>query len=100
MEKRKIDFELDVNKLAAWIAVIGGLVTALGASWWIFAARQTHEIVESMPPPPILQSHQPRIEALEKNNEEYQDLWAQQIVDRKQYLEKAVEVCKEAGKCD
>ncbi len=91
MEKRKVEFELDVNKLAAWIAVIGGVVGALGASWWFFDAQGKHNLAVN---------HKPRIETLEKNNKEYQDLWAQQIEDRKQYIEKAVEVCKEAGKCD
>jgi hypothetical protein len=88
MSKRKVEFELDVNKLAAWVAVI---VPVVGGLWWIWNAGETHELVVD---------HKPRIETLEKNNEEYEDLWAQQIKDRKQYIEKAVEVCKKAGKCN
>jgi hypothetical protein len=77
-----------VNKLATWIAVLTPLLFCM---WWIWDAQEKHKLVVD---------HKPRIESLEKNNEEYQDLWAQQIEDRKQYIEKAVEVCKEAGKCD
>jgi len=104
MEKRKIEFELDVNKFASWSTVI---VAIIGVGLWFLSAQSTHNKVDDMPPPPslhltekLVKAHHPRIKSLERNNEEYQDLWAQQIKDRKQYIEKAVEVCKKAGKCN
>ena len=67
MEKRKVEFELDVNKLASWGAVIA---TVLGALWWIVSAQTTHETVAAMPPPAQLESTEQLVKDLAKGRKE------------------------------
>jgi len=69
MEKRKVEFELDVNKLAAWIAVI---VPVIGGLWWIWDAGKTHDLVKVMPPPPDLHSTESLVEQLAEGQRQLQ----------------------------
>jgi hypothetical protein len=61
MNKRKVEFEVDVNKFAAWVAVAAPV---LGGLWWIWNAGETHALVEAMPPPPDLHSTESLVEQL------------------------------------
>jgi hypothetical protein len=81
MNKRKVEFELDINKLAAWVAVAAPI---LGGLWWIWNAHETHELVEAMPPPPDLHSTESLVKQLaegqlklQQDEQLRQELWGE-----------------------
>lgn len=67
MNKRKVEFELDINKLAAWVAVIAPVI---GGLWWIYdvadTSSDTAALVKAMPPPPALNSTESLVKQLSK----------------------------------
>ena len=69
MNKRKVEFEVDVNKFAAWVAVAAPV---LGGLWWIWNAGETHELVEAMPPPPDLHLTESLVEQLAEGQRQLQ----------------------------
>jgi hypothetical protein len=70
MEKRKVEFELDVNKLASYVAVI----TALGLiAWWFISAHLTHGMVGAMPPPIIQEQQTDLLDSLAKGQKSVND---------------------------
>jgi len=58
MKKHRVEFDFDLNKVAAGVSV----VTAVGfVGWWFFTAHATHLIVSEMPSPPELHSQKEEI---------------------------------------
>jgi len=79
-------------KSLSHLTVLLGLLAGLaGVFFWVFQANQTHEMTVE---------HEPRLEALEEDNAEYQVIWAEAVEKRKRYIQRALEVCREAGECE